>query len=760
MIKELKLGNFGKFQRKNFSLASVTVFYGPNEAGKTTLLDAFCQTLAEPSGATSEGKRLKDRYGEEREAELVFENKPWLVDLDEFSNIYSVRTGNIEIAFSRNAKWAEAIKTAIFSGGLDPQRILNKLKEKADTKGTRKHVKEKNAAEIQLKRVKEKLVVLIHEREEYLKKENAIQKGAEALKGIDQKIREGESNLAAIRERLSVQQKILERKRCLSLLQDLHEKDALEKKIQGLARYANDTSHSIETDEKKIAEFTQKLDRTVGEMKALQESSEKQRLQSEEKESRLAILRENALLAEKLQKEISTERAVKKEVIQSFFHKPLLALAVALSLLALAVFSGVGFLDVSIPAWIPASILLLAAGLTLKISHRKRSEVFFDEGLDKTLLSRIRDSWRNSTASALQSETLDGVLEELQKCRNAHDQARAELLQIQESLKERKTMLHSLRAQFEDYTSKKEAAEKAIHAWLIAQAVGSLEEYKEQRRRYEASVQEREKVRRRLSENKEFAEERDTKSWQVELQTKVVQLEKEITEESLSEAEETRLKRDQDLQEKSLASLRAQSTSAQALVSKDSGAYSVRMATLPQELYDVQKNISELEEQIEKFDMDVQAAALAGNIFESLQSEQSDIFENLSGEISRFYGQLFPENRNIVLNAFDQKKIVVQESSGSLRALEHVSTATVSAFYLAARLAFALKTRNEGEGILLLDEPFASFDLSRQSHAVHFIRSFVEESKMQLVLMTKEVALVALLRDEFKDSESFVVHEL
>ena len=45
-LKELFLDGFGHFQQRTFSLAEgrVTVFYGPNEAGKSTLL-AFIRTV-------------------------------------------------------------------------------------------------------------------------------------------------------------------------------------------------------------------------------------------------------------------------------------------------------------------------------------------------------------------------------------------------------------------------------------------------------------------------------------------------------------------------------------------------------------------------------------------------------------------------------------------------------------------------------------------------------------------------------------------
>ena len=61
---KLSLENFGIFSAKEFPIQKVNVFTGPNESGKTTILDAFVSALVKVTGSKKYGKILNERYQE------------------------------------------------------------------------------------------------------------------------------------------------------------------------------------------------------------------------------------------------------------------------------------------------------------------------------------------------------------------------------------------------------------------------------------------------------------------------------------------------------------------------------------------------------------------------------------------------------------------------------------------------------------------------------------------------------------------------
>ena len=91
MIKKLRLNSYGKFKMKDYTFSPVTAFIGDNESGKTTIFDALFNSLCSPSGSTTDGKRLKARYGDERSVSIEFEDDELSLDKSSpFLNHFSV----------------------------------------------------------------------------------------------------------------------------------------------------------------------------------------------------------------------------------------------------------------------------------------------------------------------------------------------------------------------------------------------------------------------------------------------------------------------------------------------------------------------------------------------------------------------------------------------------------------------------------------------------------------------------------------------
>ena len=95
MIRKLHIESFGKFRGRSFDFGPVTLFFGRNEAGKTTLFDAVFDKLCAPKASTDPGKVLKNRYGADRRARLEFDGEATRIPAADFLNLFSSEEGRV-----------------------------------------------------------------------------------------------------------------------------------------------------------------------------------------------------------------------------------------------------------------------------------------------------------------------------------------------------------------------------------------------------------------------------------------------------------------------------------------------------------------------------------------------------------------------------------------------------------------------------------------------------------------------------------------
>jgi recombinational DNA repair ATPase RecF len=159
------------------------------------------------------------------------------------------------------------------------------------------------------------------------------------------------------------------------------------------------------------------------------------------------------------------------------------------------------------------------------------------------------------------------------------------------------------------------------------------------------------------------------------------------------------------------------------------------------EIVGCEDRLSTLEEGIRRQETDKQAAALALDIFKEVGNGADLLLAGLSREMESMLGNILPAGRAVSLLGLDKEQIQVQDAAGGARALEHLSTGTKHAMVLAAKLALALKHRQGGPGILVLDEPFLAMDDERETKALELLRDFHDRHGWQIILMTKETGL-------------------
>ena len=131
MIEKILLESFGLFERREFALSETTVFYGPNEAGKTTLFDAMLTRLCKIPKRGDYGRDIFQRYGDRIRAAILPKELEESFEVDEFKNLYSIRSGDVALNIIKGSGWLETVKSGLFSGGMNPEELASDMERQA-----------------------------------------------------------------------------------------------------------------------------------------------------------------------------------------------------------------------------------------------------------------------------------------------------------------------------------------------------------------------------------------------------------------------------------------------------------------------------------------------------------------------------------------------------------------------------------------------------------------------------------------------------
>ena len=225
----LKLNKFGKFKNQSFKISDgITLFYGENESGKTTIFDSLMLLFSENKRVSAFSKQIKLRYG--NEIDISSEPKiPENLKLhpQSYNNLYAIRQSEIIFEMSDSKKdskdWESEIKKKLFSSDIDIGKMVSEIK--AEYSG-----KAQNS-------ISYKLNILANEKNEIDKK----------LYNLYDKIKNSvnkKDNLKELKENLFLHENILkekteEQKKLYSLMKSKKESEIKNKKLN-LLKQIND----------------------------------------------------------------------------------------------------------------------------------------------------------------------------------------------------------------------------------------------------------------------------------------------------------------------------------------------------------------------------------------------------------------------------------------------------------------------------------------------------------------------------------------
>ena len=160
MITSLHLKRFGAFIDRELPFSAITLFVGPNESGKTTIVDALCDVLCKPKTNRNAGKRLALRYGTDRDVSVDFDGEPLSIPEDAFYDLFAIRSGDLTLNVKPGSSWVETLKAELFTAGLDPKRLHAALARRASSDGGSRHNRELRQLREEQRRLDERRGVL------------------------------------------------------------------------------------------------------------------------------------------------------------------------------------------------------------------------------------------------------------------------------------------------------------------------------------------------------------------------------------------------------------------------------------------------------------------------------------------------------------------------------------------------------------------------------------------------------------------------
>ncbi len=747
MIERILLRDFGRFHNAEYSFGPTTVFVGPNEAGKTTVFDALFQELCAPKANKRYGRELRDRYGEHREAQLRFGGAAARYDEDAFMQLHAIRSGNVALTLSDGAAWMNRVKASLFTGGIDPSRLVARFDSLASTKGTLSHNRKLKELADERAALMERLEALHAERSDILSRQERVEALRRQIGEQDDRKRQIDAVRTRHEKALAEEQQVRRKADLRSVAQLTQEEEAARAHVAELSAFSRQDLGELDELQRAVSAARNALEITRHDAEAKQAQRDEAAAAAAAANAEADRLQAQSHVAGELTDSLNRLRrdppTVRKPEV-----KPLFVVVAAVAVVAGLVCA----LVLTDPLFrLGAAFAGVTVGLLVFFLAAYRLRTVPDEAALSRELASIRDSWRNrvSDAPALQSTTVDGLFDELQRRRIAADQAANRRSELRETLTRREQEERAARQAVEAGLQALSDAESALHGWLAPRGLRSRDDLVERLSRKQSGVREVETLRAKLAELADRYDVTDVGELRAYADRHMEKLEEQgVPNEGRSDAELRRLQAQVAQLQTQLRQVQEKRSGLAAQLHREQGEIAGSLGKLPQTIADTERRLCTVEARMEELRLDREAAAVARDIFRAIDEDSEAVLVSLAEQISTLFGELVPEVREVRVPSLTEDALALQDAGGTVRPISHLSHGTRHAFALAARLILAERATHE-PGVLVLDEPFHALDEARTRNALELLRRFQERNGFQLVLFTKDDALAAAAEQAF-----------
>ncbi|MGC8765612.1 MAG: ATP-binding protein [Brevinematia bacterium] len=715
MIERIKIKNFGKFKEAEFEFTPVTVFYGKNESGKTTLFDAIFKAVTNVKKTTIEGKNL-ERYGDLKDSILEIKPDIYEISPDIFLNVLAIRSGEITLDFEKK-NLNEEIRERILSSNVNLERLIRNISEITSRNSRSRFCKNRNEVIEDINQLQSTIEELNRNVKEYERMEAYIKKLRETIetkkidfKNLNEELKSVEDNI-----------KTLEKSKELKILNDNYNE------LQNFYKRKKELEGIKLVNPEDIERFRK-------------ESENLQRLELEKEN----IKKENQKNLEKLRALENEKNNLKQELLGIEAIFPIIKnLGIFASLSLTFLVSGILSLGIS-------ALLFLIFKNPLMLILSVTSFIFL------TLTIVFYFLYRNSKRGLLEkvknfsTKKIKEIFENLKKEKEKlnirlTEYIPQEVKRLEEEIEKNELLLKDIEREIN-------LLKESIEGFLANNNVRKIDELIQNNERYRLMA---DQISRMESKLREIAFQHNTELNGLEnvLRRKIKDIEElGTTEREYDEAKLNKNVTNKKLLENKIKKISEEIIELEKQLSQKSGEIS-NFSKIISELKMTEIELEGKKKELELMDKKRMAYEKIQDILNLIDKDAFYKFRVISEEIKNEFSTFFPHLAEVEFKSLEKMQFLIRDGAGELRNFEFLSKGTQDMFLLAFRILLARKFDIfEGEeGFLIFDEPFLSLDKDRIKSMIALLKKFHNENNWQLIFFTKDENLKELLSKTFKD---------
>ncbi len=726
----LNLIKFGKFSDKSFEISpNITIFYGENESGKTTIFDALMLAFSvHDKKSAVHIKNIKARYGEDIDYNV---NPPVPANIkmhpEAYKNIYAIRESDILFELTDNKKdtkdWEQSIKMKMFSSDIDINKIIAEINNEYTGRSENSVLKRMGRIKTEHNDIVDNLEKLYVTKNSLdIKQENLTNKKNETSI-LDKKRIDIENLLKEKKSEIEVYKKHLSFKNKENVLKDIDIFFRTDQRLKENNFLSDDKTNELYSLENQINENENSIEYLRGKIEVLETENiinNKSSFNSSSLEKRI----EDSI--ETIDASLPTKKeGGSKTIFLSIF------LTVAAISTALVVFTKTPIWFLAIIPTMPLFFMKMNKG-----SDSSKNETPIINNIKK-VLPELEIEVDNLPALR------DFLLKELGRITSKNINTNFS----DDSLEE---MEHEINEKRENNIELKNELKSIFRASFVS----SISEYIKKRETYISDYKEADILYKKIMFEASNLGIDDINKFYSEIRRNIDNFSNEGI--ARNDANEV----DISIREREYEKILIDYNKIKELIS----AYNLDISRLEGELHntnnihseiiDKESNLSKIKESIVNEEKKRDALIVLEKMFGDLNKKNDEVFLSLSKNSKVLYSHITDNAQgsdDISISGFKSDKIIVKDKQNEERPVDYLSSATKDAMYLSIRLSVLSEIHEHGR-IILLDDPFITFDHNRTINALMFLKAFSEEKNIPIVLFTK---------DEYaKNFDDFLIHNL
>ncbi|MCG6144527.1 ATP-binding protein [Leptospira bandrabouensis] len=749
---KLKIENFGIFSKKEFPIEKVTVFTGPNESGKTTILDAFVSALVKVVGSTKYGALLNARYKADRNSDLGIPKLSLSQNL--YLNSLVIREGNMDVGSEKEL--ISTIEQTIFDSGYNPSQLKEQVEQLSAKSGTRKSAKDWNLALVELNTAKQKFDAS----ESNLNRISAQFVNLPQLETERQKIKQELSDTDA--EQTKLQSKLLD-------LKEAEQHNEADRVYSQLLQWETIESQSKQEDKILKSGWDQKSKQLDGELKSLEqkqslskerlsdlesklETSSNQKKQIEQKSKKLESYFDFFETWKQTIRKFQEESPVIKKISWKPYYKSLAIVSGISGLfsLILSFFSDLG-------VWIYFLPFLFFGALLFFVLSPKDIQTERDEAQWNQMVSRIATEMETKTLGEWKPDSLsmESLSLSFQRYEREYTKQKLESENMVTAITNLEEEVSRLRIEDKKLSEAISEKEKELASVWREAGVQSLSELSELYVQIRLKAEKLRTLEETLKlESKKWGTQ-DLNELKLKLKDKLVDWEKKGISKLFSSEDRTtkqRLENEiQSLTEK-IRNLERTFVELEKKLETGKAVLESQMVPAQKEWEQSKRDLEAKEKRKNDLDINFQALEVLSEVFSEMQAESTDkmssLVKSLQTRMDALRGSL--PTKQIQWNGFSDE---IQISSGPTQenlVFGNLSTGTKEQISYVLRLEYAFRIGKQFNlPYLLLDEPFRHMDVTRRDAALTYTLQCISsaEEDWKVVFFSFDGELVSKIKE-------------